>query len=65
MKNEITRLKELTLDRHLQETCDECAGYGELVDAIEIVPDWLIFDAYASVLFSPDDFFCGKEVTPA
>lgn len=58
-------LKANYLDQHLRETEDRPASYGELADASGIVPDWLIFDAYAGTLFSPDDFFCGEEATPA
>ena len=64
-RDQINELKASYLDQHIQETCDECASYGDLADASEIVPDWLIFDAYADTLFSPDDFFCGEEVSPA
>ena len=64
-RDQINELKASYLDQHLQETEGRSASYGELADAGEIVPDWLIFDAYAATLFSPDDFFCGEEVTPA
>ena len=64
-RNQLDELKAIYLDQHLQETCDECASYGEITSTSEIVPDWLIFDTYAGTLFSPDDFFCGEEVTPA
>ena len=63
--DQLNELKESYLDQHLQETEGRAASYGELADASEIVPDWLIFDAYAGTLFSPDDFSCGEEVTPA
>ena len=63
-RNQLDELKAIYLDQHLQETCDECASYGEITSASEIVPDWLIFDTYAGTLFSPGDFFCGEEVTP-
>lgn len=63
--DQLNELKESYLDQHLQETEGRAASYGELANASEIVPDWLIFDAYAGTLFSPDDFFCGEEVTPA
>ena len=56
-REQINQLKEAYLDQHLQETCDECASYGEIANAGEIVDDWLIYDAYADTLFSPDDFW--------
>ena len=56
-RDQINQLKEIYLDQHLQETCDRCASYGELVSAADIVDDWLILDAYAGTVFSPDDFW--------
>ena len=56
-RDQINQLKEIYLDQHLQETCDECASYGDLANAADIVDDWLIFDAYADTVFSPDDFW--------
>ena len=56
-REQINQLKEAYLDQHLQETCDECASYGELENAAEIVDDLLIYDAYADTLFSPNDFW--------
>ena len=40
-----SQLKEVYLDQHWQETCDECASYGELANDAEIGDDWLIYDA--------------------
>ena len=56
-RGQINQLKGIYLDQHLQETCDECASYGEIANAEKIVDDWLIYDAYADTLFSPDDFW--------
>lgn len=57
VREQINQLKGIYLDQHLQETCDECASYGEIANAEKIVDDWLIYDAYADTLFSPDDFW--------
>ena len=46
-REQINQLKGIYLDQHLQETCDECASYGEIANAEKIVDDWLIYDAYA------------------
>ena len=51
------QLKEMYLDEHLQEVEGRSASYGELASAADIVDDWLIFDAYAGTVFSPDDFW--------
>ena len=56
-REQINQLKGIYLDQHLQETCDECASYGEIANAEKIVDDCLIYDAYADTLFSPDDFW--------
>ena len=53
---QIADLKAAYLDRHVMETEGRSASYGELASASEIVPDWIIYDAYAGTIFSPDDF---------
>ena len=56
-KEQINQLKQVYLEQHLEETCEDDISYGELANAEEIVDDWLIYDAYADTLFSPDDFW--------
>lgn len=41
----------------LVEIDGDVIGYGILADAAEI-PDDVIFQHYAGIMFSPDDFFC-------
>lgn len=43
----------------LQEDCD--MSYEELANAVNI-PDDVIFEHYDGIIFTEDDFFCGKEV---
>ena len=55
--DQMHQLKEMYLDEHLQEVERRSASYGELANADKIVGDWLIYDAYSGITFSPDDFW--------
>lgn len=55
---QMTELKQTYLDNHLLETENRTASYNELANANELVPDWIIFDAYQGTYFTNDDFCC-------
>jgi hypothetical protein len=59
--DEMQELKARYLDEHLLEVEDRTASYGELANAADIVPDGIIFEAYAGIMFVDDDFFCNEK----
>lgn len=59
---QMEELKQSYLFQHLEETEDRSASYEELANAADIVPDWIIFDAYGGTVFSNDDFACSAEI---
>ena len=59
--DELNELKQNYLTNSLLETEDKTPSYGELANAAESVPDWIIFDNYAGIGFVDDDFFCNQK----
>lgn len=55
---QMEKLKQNYLTQHLLEVEDREPSYDELANAAELVPDWIIVDAYGGIEFSNDDFFC-------
>lgn len=55
---QMEELKQTYLTQHLLEVEDREPSYNELANAADIVPDWIIFDAYGGTVFYNDDFFC-------
>ena len=52
-------LIELDDEGTLKEIADmDCVSWGDLANADEIVPDYVVFHHYDGVLFSEDDFSC-------
>lgn len=56
--DQMAELKQTYLTEHLLEVEDRDPSYYELTNAANIVPDFIIFDVYGGIEFSPDDFFC-------
>ena len=56
--DQMLELKQDYLTQHLLEAEERTPSYGELADADGIVDDAIIFETYAGVVFSEDDFFC-------
>lgn len=56
-REQIIQVKQDYLTEHLYETEGRTPSYGELAIVNEIVPDWIVFEAYACYDFSEDDFF--------
>lgn len=55
---QMEELKQAYLCEHLLEVEDRTPSWGELALADEIVSNTMIFEQYAGVIFSEDDFFC-------
>lgn len=56
--DQMTELKQAYLTEHLLETEERTPSYNEIANADEIVPDWVIFEAYSGTIFSEYDFCC-------
>lgn len=60
-RDQLIELKQSYLDvLNESDEHEEVVGvsYNELANADEIVPDDVIFNYYADIIFSEDDFFC-------
>lgn len=54
-RDQLVELKQTYLCQ-LMETGEECLSWGELAAADDIIPDAVIYDHYAGVTFTDDDF---------
>ena len=57
-REQMEELKRSYIFGHLEETEGREPSYNELADAESIVPDWIIYQNYAHIDFTADDFYC-------
>lgn len=59
---QMEELKQNYLTQHLLKVEDRSPTYTELINAVEIVPDSILFDVYGATEFNDDDFVCTARI---